>query len=67
MMNALRLSEGFNQTLFEQRSGLNWTIVADTIRILQARGLIQEQAGQFKATQRGFVMLDSLLGEFLAE
>lgn len=67
MMNALRLSEGFSQTLFEQRSGLNWTIVADTIRTLQARGLIQEQAGQFKATQRGFVMLDSLLGEFLAE
>ncbi|AKH68299.1 putative oxygen-independent coproporphyrinogen III oxidase [Spongiibacter sp. IMCC21906] len=67
MMNALRLSEGFSQTLFEQRSGLNWTIVADTIKTLQARGLIQEQAGQFKATQRGFVMLDSLLGEFLAE
>jgi putative oxygen-independent coproporphyrinogen III oxidase len=67
MMNALRLSEGFSQTLFEQRSGLNWTIVADTIRTLQARGLIQEQAGQFKTTQRGFVMLDSLLGEFLAE
>jgi putative oxygen-independent coproporphyrinogen III oxidase len=67
MMNALRLNEGFSRTLFEQRSGLDWAIVADTVTSLQARGLIKEQAGQFIATQRGFIMLDSLLAEFLAD
>jgi oxygen-independent coproporphyrinogen-3 oxidase len=77
MLNALRLTEGFESALFEQRTGLPWGTVAATVARLCARGLLQVSAAgsevtdgtppalRIAATALGWRFLNDVLVEFL--
>jgi oxygen-independent coproporphyrinogen-3 oxidase len=65
MMNALRLVEGFAMHAFEQRTGLSREVLDAPLARATGRGLIQCQAGHWRATPLGFSFLNDLLGEFL--
>jgi oxygen-independent coproporphyrinogen-3 oxidase len=75
MMNALRLVDGFEEALFESRTGLPWDTVAPRMDRLAARGLVAatretthiEGAGgrHWRPTELGQRFLNDLIGEFL--
>jgi putative oxygen-independent coproporphyrinogen III oxidase len=66
MMNALRLTDGFNRELFEERTGLPWNTVQPHMARLAARGLaVEEPAGHWRASRRGASFLNELLLEFM--
>jgi oxygen-independent coproporphyrinogen-3 oxidase len=65
MMNALRLVEGFSTSQFEQRTGLAFACVADSVAGLQDKGLLTMVAGRWRATPLGFDFLNDLLTAFL--
>jgi putative oxygen-independent coproporphyrinogen III oxidase len=67
MINALRLVEGFEASVFEQRTGLPRGILEAPLARARARGLIEPEAGRWRATALGFNFLNDLLGEFLSE
>jgi putative oxygen-independent coproporphyrinogen III oxidase len=67
MMNALRLTAGFNQALFEARTGLMFETVAPTLVLLQGRGLLAQVEGQWAPTATGLRFLNDLLLEFLPD
>lgn len=66
MLNALRLLEGFEVDLFEQRTRLGWSTVGRTVGDLEARGLlVTADAGRIRPTARGLQFMNDLLLEFL--
>jgi putative oxygen-independent coproporphyrinogen III oxidase len=67
MMNALRLTGGFDAALFEARTGLRFDQVAPTLVTQQARGLLQGAEGRWWPTPRGLRFLNDLLLEFLPD
>ncbi|MEP7242900.1 MAG: radical SAM family heme chaperone HemW [Gammaproteobacteria bacterium] len=67
MMNALRLTDGFEEQTFRARTGLDWTSVAVTFEALRARGLVVVEGTVRKPTPLGLRFLNDLLLEFLPE
>ena len=67
MMNALRLTGGFDAALFEARTGLRFEAVAPTLVIQQARGLLQKVDGRWRPSPLGLRFLNDLLLEFLPD
>jgi putative oxygen-independent coproporphyrinogen III oxidase len=67
MMNALRLTAGFEAALFEERTGLRFEQVAPTLLSQQARGLLARVAGRWAPSLTGQRFLNDLLLEFLPE
>ncbi|MGI9200645.1 MAG: radical SAM family heme chaperone HemW [Woeseiaceae bacterium] len=66
MLNALRLSDGFNEDLFVSRTGLARTNLVDGLTRAQRKGLIEEVSGGFwRATELGQRFLNDLQAEFL--
>ena len=68
MMNALRLVAGFEQSLYQARTGLPWETVAAGIGRLAGRGLIASCDGEqkhWRPTELGQRFLNDLIGEFL--
>jgi len=67
MMNALRLVEGFDQALYESRTGLSWDSVAVGVGRLEGRGLLIRggAAGGWRPTELGQRFLNDLITEFL--
>ena len=65
MLNALRLVQGFEQSLYEERTGLDWTSVAVTLQQLSAEKLVAESEGRWRASDRGLLFLNDLLVRFL--
>ncbi|HEX9138987.1 MAG TPA: radical SAM family heme chaperone HemW, partial [Steroidobacteraceae bacterium] len=65
MLNALRLKEGFAAALFEQRTGLEWSVVKETVERLHQRGLLSEHGERWAASPKGWRFLNDLLTEFL--
>jgi putative oxygen-independent coproporphyrinogen III oxidase len=61
MMNALRLTAGFDRTLFEARTGLQFDQVAPTLVNQQDRGLLQVRDGLWSPTPLGLRFLNELL------
>ena len=64
-MNALRLVEGFEEREFEQRTGLACAVLEAPLARAAGRGLIGREGRRWRATPRGFDLLNELLGEFL--
>lgn len=64
-MNALRLYQGFDVSLFEARTGLNWSAMAPTIARLITRGLIEQRGSHIVTTRLGQRFLNDTLTEFL--
>ncbi len=67
MMNALRLVAGFAPADFEARTGLSFLALQAPLERARARGLIEEHAGHWRASERGFSFLNDLIGEFLPD
>ena len=67
MLNALRLCEGFELSLFSRRTGLGWDAVARPLERLMARELIVRDGGRYRASPLGWRFLNDVLLEFLPE
>ncbi len=68
MLNALRLREGFDEALFEERTSLPAERLADAARAALARGLIDRPGpAQWRPTALGRRFLNDLQAEFLPE
>jgi oxygen-independent coproporphyrinogen-3 oxidase len=66
MMNALRLHQGFDKALFEMRTGLAVSVLAEPLRAGCERGLLGEDLQRIWPTERGRRYLNDLLQLFLA-
>ena len=65
MMNALRLNQGFDATLFEARTAQPLITVESILRQAEEKGLIVREAGRIAPTKRGQRFLNRLLEMFL--
>ena len=65
MMNALRLTEGFEAGLFAERTGLVLSAVEQPLQEAVQRGLITRDHARIAPTQRGRRFLNDLLQLFL--
>ena len=64
MMNALRLVDGVDHQLFQQRTGLELVVLAEPLQRLQQQGLMQEDAGRLQCSPHGFNYLNHVLAQF---
>ena len=65
MMNALRLTGGFETKLFAERTGMPWQLVSMRVTEAQNKGLIQQDLNTIKPTLLGQRYLNNLLQLFL--
>ncbi len=65
MLNALRLKDGFNLQLFNQRTGLTISSIEAGLDQAQRKGLIERDLQKVKPTARGFDFLNDLQSLFL--
>lgn len=65
MMNALRLTRGFDKTLFTARTGLPLSAAAEPLAQAEARGLIVQDGERIRPTELGRRYLNDLLQFFL--
>ena len=66
MLNALRLTGGFSQSLYESRTGQPISAIGDRIEAAVADGLLRPAGdGQWRPTSRGFRFLNDLQARFL--
>jgi oxygen-independent coproporphyrinogen-3 oxidase len=64
-MNGFRLVEGFDDEMFESRTGLSVGVLERALVPLQGRGLVAREAGTWRATAQGFRFLNDILVELL--
>jgi oxygen-independent coproporphyrinogen-3 oxidase len=64
-MNALRLTDGFEECEFEARTGLEFGPVSEPLRRLLRQGLLERRDRHWRATARGFDLLNEVLAELL--
>ncbi|HEY6942767.1 radical SAM family heme chaperone HemW [Dokdonella sp.] len=67
MMNALRLEEGVDATLFGERTGLAADAIAAPLSRARARGWMIEDPGRLAATALGRRFLNDVIGSFLPD
>jgi putative oxygen-independent coproporphyrinogen III oxidase len=60
-MNGFRLIEGFQESLFEERTGLPASVLAGALAPAGAKGLVESTAGRWRATSRGLSFLNEIL------
>jgi len=65
LLNALRLRDGFNKAQFESRTGLAFSTIGKRVEYLQSKALLDVDADQIRASERGYLLLNSVLEEFL--
>jgi oxygen-independent coproporphyrinogen-3 oxidase len=66
MMNALRLTQGFQDLLFETHTGLSYSELQKEIQIAQQKGLLDCSNGLIQPTPLGMRFLNDLIGLFIA-
>jgi len=67
MLNALRLTAGFEEATFVARTGLAWQVVDAAVRSALDAGLLLRTAGGYRPSARGLRFLNDLLLGFLPE
>ena len=65
MMNALRLNDGVEVSLFAQHTGLGLSTLANKLQLAQSKGLLEQSLTRIKPTLRGQRYLNDLLQIFL--
>ena len=63
----LPILDGFEQALFTERTGLEWTAIAARIQALVARNLLQKVGARWRPTPLGLTFLNELLLSFVSE
>jgi oxygen-independent coproporphyrinogen-3 oxidase len=66
-MNGFRLVEGFSEQLFESRTGLGASVLGRALAPIQGRGLVEKDAGTWRATAKGFRFLNEILVHLLPD
>jgi putative oxygen-independent coproporphyrinogen III oxidase len=64
-MNALRLTDGFDEALFEQRTGLPFRYFARPVGQAIAAGMLQRDRDRLSPTELGRMFLNDLVQHFL--
>jgi oxygen-independent coproporphyrinogen-3 oxidase len=67
MLNALRLTQGFEAALFPARTGLDWEMIAAPMRAALDRGLLEHTSTGYRPSAQGLRFLNDLLLAFLPE
>lgn len=67
MLNALRLNEGFDAAVFEERTRLPWRSVAEEVLVAERRGLLTKTVRGWRPTDLGLRFLNDLQASFLRE
>jgi putative oxygen-independent coproporphyrinogen III oxidase len=67
MMNALRLTDGFERATFTERTGLDWSVVEPIFESLTGRGLVAIEGGLCTPTALGARFLNDAIVEFLPQ
>ena len=67
MMNALRLNQGFEASLFERRTAVPLLDIERTLQHAERDGLIERRLGRIAPTDRGRRFLNRLLEMFLVD
>ena len=65
MLNALRLKEGFDESLFSSRTGESITSIHDKLNQAKDLGLLKQRESKLYPTQKGFDFLNDLQALFL--
>ena len=65
MLNALRLVEGFEVSLFSERTGLPIHLVEKQLKAAEEKGLLARDWKRIRPTERGRHFLNELLEAFL--
>ncbi len=65
MMNALRLNQGFEAALFEERAGLPLLVIRRELEQAERRGLLAREGSRIAPTPQGRRFLNDLLEIFL--
>jgi oxygen-independent coproporphyrinogen-3 oxidase len=66
-MNGFRLVEGFDESLFEERTGLQAAVLGRSLVRAGERGLVEHLGSHWHATARGFRFLNDILVELLPD
>ena len=66
MMNALRLNDGFDETLFQERTSLSLLLIRNELAEAEKRGLLLRNEQRIAPTELGQRFLNDLLQIFLA-
>ena len=67
MLNALRLNQGFDRCLFEQRTGLDWSLVSERVAAAQTKELLQPDTERVVPTALGRRFLNDLTAIFVPQ
>ena len=67
MMNALRLSDGFELSLFEQRTGLPMASIEQLLLKHKKQGLINIDHNKLRLSTRGKQMVNNMLQDYLPD
>lgn len=67
MMNALRLRQSIPITLFENRTGLSFTIIKKLMQKAVNADFLQFSTKEFQVTEKGYLFLNDLLEMFVRE
>jgi oxygen-independent coproporphyrinogen-3 oxidase len=67
MLNALRLTQGFDASLFPARTGRQLQSVMPVLSSLEAEGLAESAAGSWRPTSVGRQFLNDVIARFLPE
>ncbi|MEO7773155.1 MAG: radical SAM family heme chaperone HemW [Steroidobacteraceae bacterium] len=65
MLNALRLRAGFDESLFEARTGLGIARIEPALASAVTRGLLQRQAGLCRPSELGYRFLNDVIAGFI--
>lgn len=65
LMNGLRLRHGIANSLFQARTGLAFSTLAKKVESLREKGLLDDDDNVLRTTERGYLLLNSVLEEFL--
>jgi putative oxygen-independent coproporphyrinogen III oxidase len=67
MLNALRLTAGFERRTFSERTGLSWQRIAPPVAAALGRGLLAPTENGYRPTPLGLRFLNDVLLLFMAE
>ena len=67
MLNALRLSDGFSQQLFSERTGLEYSYIETRVSELADMGLISIEGDLLSPTEQGRRYLNEMTERFLPD
>ena len=67
LMNALRLNQGFKESLFAQRTGLDISVLEPKLTTCVEQGLLEQNSTRIRCSKHGRNFLNDILQRFIPE